>query len=98
MAKKSDAATLQTLSYRDTPVGYINLVVFLESALCAEQLRAEYEKKATKGRHRTPVGIALFQGFWELNAKAKEYAQRLTERGQLLFAFPGTTVLQGGAA
>ena len=96
MARKSDVELVHGIG--STPVGLIHLVVFLEAAINSELLRAAYIKSIKGSRDKTPYAKALFDGYWTLRNKAREQAFDLTRRGQLLFAFPGTTVLQGGAA
>jgi hypothetical protein len=97
MARKSDVKLVQGIGKQSGEL--IHLVVFLECAIASEVLHAAYLKllKIGKGK-QTAYATALYEGYWALRQKAGEQANFLKNRGQLLFAFPGTTVLQGGAA
>lgn len=48
--------------------------------------------------HNTPLTDALWEALCALLAQAGMEAKAVRERGHLLFAWEGTTVLQGGAA
>lgn len=99
MAKKSDADLLLKLSGGSTPDGFYCLKNFLYSAISYELLFAEYKKKCARQGHRdSPVIVALWEGYFSLLQNSEERAKQLRDRGQLLFAFAGTTVLQGGAS
>lgn len=95
MAKKTDAALLTKLRCSNLPSEVFYAGMFLESAICSEVLKAQWQK--TNLKHGA-LSEALFNGWWTLRAKADEFAVTAKERGQLLFAFAGTTVLEGGAA
>lgn len=64
----------------------------LEAATHAQALYKLHSK-----RKAGPDQEALWDGYYALKLKAEEYAKTLTERGGLLFAFPGTAALKGGA-
>ena len=97
MARKSDVELVQGLGKQ--PGELIHLVVFLESAIASEVLHAAYLKLLMNRKgESTAYGNALYEGYWALCSQAREQATFLKNRGQLLFAFPGSAVFQGGAA
>lgn len=84
----------------DTPVApngisLIHVLVAVESMESSNVLLAmRYKRK----KHDTPEYKALWDGCWELGQQAAKQVAMAKDRGQLLFCFPGTTVLQQGGA
>lgn len=78
---------------------FIYLILFLEAEQHAhtlnQQKRAIFKRN---GYRETPYTKALSAARWALDDIARDKARNLTRDGHLLFAFQGTTVLQGGAA
>lgn len=88
----------RTRRHRATTAQLIFVKSFLESTGHAELLYAEFAKpkKRTTAKSQA-LHDALWNGYYKLKTDAEDCANKLTERGQLLFAFPGTTVLQAVA-
>ena len=99
---------MQTL-YDRAPEALRTQYIWLISLLDVQQagITLQLERAAIQRRNWTAkrpsarsmaVVTAMWQGAMALEERAKEYAQECRDRGQLLFAHPDTTVLQGGAA
>jgi len=72
---------------------YVELA--MEAAESSEILaKMRYKRKLQD----TPESHAIWNGSWELRTKAHRCVAIATKRGQLLFCFPSTTVLQQGGA
>lgn len=89
-------ALLQIECKRD-PSGrsLIHVEVALSTQRNAATLLKMWAKRKTAGN---AVDQALWDGYWYTNTKANQEFRDATELGQLLFCFPDTTVMQGGAA
>lgn len=81
--------------------------IFVECLLKTQRARARLDahrmdvvkKNARRGgRPDTLLIDALWEGFCALSDQACAEAKAVLTRGQLLFAFEGATVLEGGAA
>jgi hypothetical protein len=73
---------------------YIYVRLALEFQRDAAVLFKLYKRRADGGRDRR----SLWNGHYLLDSEASRCVRAAIERGQLLFCFEGTTVLQGGAA
>lgn len=93
--RKTDAALLTKLRCSSLPMEVMYAGMFLESAISSEVLKVQWHKTCLKENALSEV---LFNGWWSLKTQADDLAAMARERGQLLFAFAGTTVLEGGAA
>lgn len=76
---------------------HIHLCCFLEAQRHSEVLLRQWHKLTGKTSQSAALKRATWEGYWALKTEAERCADKLTKRGQLLFAFPGTTALQGGA-
>ena len=100
MASKSEAALLLKLRGTNSP-SLIWVQCFLQSAISAELLQKEHEKKSWVNgifRGDTPACQALWNAYCALCDDASLCIREARKNGQLLFAHADTTVLQGGAA
>lgn len=96
-AEQQQAAQLLDAQARRT--SYIFVSNFLEHQRNAEILRRESRTRMqAKTAATLAFGWALWDGSYALEKEAARFLREVMERGQLLFAFDGTTVLQGGAA
>lgn len=93
MRKKTDANLLTKLRTSELPMQAMYAGMFLEAAISSELLKAKW--LAAK---QSPMADALFNGYWALHGRANDMARSAKENGQLLFAWAGTTALDGGAA
>jgi hypothetical protein len=75
---------------------YIFLLCMLEDQAAAHTLQKQYDKLliANSGRSQL-VRDALWTGICALNDRMRSDTRELRDRGHLLFAFTGTTVLRG---
>jgi hypothetical protein len=74
----------------------IYLILFLEAESSAKTLSNQRNTIYRRNRYKdTTYTDALWRGYCALNDQARNYARQLTEDGKLLFAFAGTTALQG---
>lgn len=83
---------------RDKRTSFIFLICFIEAERSAAILYKHWRGLRSRSTKHSPLKDAIFEGYIALDGEARSCAKQLTERGQLLFAFPGTTVLQGCAA
>lgn len=89
--QKSDA--------EDREAQFIYVTCFLKARHNADILQKEAVNRfSAKSLKSQALGDAMWAGSHELRNEARTCLRELMNRGQLLFAFPGTTVLQGGAA
>lgn len=86
------AAELIALNQRTR---FIFLICFLDAARNADILDNHWKKLLSRSTKPSPFKDAVFEGYIALTHEAERCARKLTERGQLLFAFQGTTVLRG---
>lgn len=88
--QKSDA--------EDRKAQFIYVTCFLKARHNADILQKEaVSRLSAKSRKSWELGDAMWAGSHELRNEARTCLRELMNRGQLLFAFPGTTVAQGGA-
>lgn len=78
-------------------------IIFVKRFLAVRNSAEILEKEALDRRHaKTQKTQALREALWdgshELRDEARRCLREAINRGQLLFAFDGTTVLEGGAA
>ena len=99
MAKKTDAALLLKLRAIEHPQR-IWVFSFLQSAISAEVVEAQYiaASRKTGFSGHSAVANALWNAYVALRDDAAQYIKHARDDGELLFAFAGTTVLEGGAA
>lgn len=79
-------------------VRHIFLICFLDAQRSAQELEKHRKALARRSKKSTPLQAALWDGLVALHKETNACAHELTKRGHLLFAFPGTTALQGCAA
>jgi hypothetical protein len=72
--------------------------IFIACLLEASQHGATLDRLINQPEHTTEVFHALWAGRRALRHEELDFACRARKAGQLLFAFKGTTVLEGGAA
>lgn len=95
---------LDQLSAVDRQTRLIFVLCLLEAQQNAQTLLIERAKqqKPTKshpqGRYESPLLDALWAGYNALRLEADRCAKEARQRGQLLYCFEGTTVLEGCAA
>ena len=78
---------------------FLYLTLFLETQRDAAILKREWLARCLSNNKRVAAfGDALASASFELEEKRNSFLRSLIREGHLLFAFPGTTVLQGGAA
>ncbi len=84
------------------PETYLYVRSFLESQEDSQVLLDAYERsiKASYRKLRKPsrLAIAIWNGYWELITRSKEWAELARKNGHLLYCWEGTKVLEGGAA
>ncbi len=84
------------------PSIYLYVRLFLESQEHSQVLLDTYMRsiKASTRKMRKPSRLekALFDGYWELSKRSKELAELAKNKGQLLYCWQGTKVLEGSAA
>ncbi len=73
---------------------YWSVISYMKAIANAAILRALNERR----KNCDATWEALWDGEHALLAKAKDMAEHARNCGQLLFCFPETTLLQGGAA
>ena len=83
---------------RDKRTRCIFLICFLEAERSAAILGQQWSRMLSRNIKPSALQDAIFEGHIALVAETNRCASELTIRGQLLFAFPETTVLQGCAA
>lgn len=100
MQLPSPAATEQQIvAQREHGYRYIHLKIFLETQRDAEILKKEFIARCNSVRKKTrAIGDAMAAGWHAVESERNESLRNLIKRGQLLHAFEGTTMLQGGAA
>lgn len=98
-SQETQALTAAEQAAREKRHEFIYLICFLEADEHAHAL-TQQQKAIWKrnGFRNTPYTEALSHARYALNDIAAEHARKLTRDGKLLFAFQGTTVLQGCAA
>jgi len=77
---------------------HIFLICFLDAQRSAQELEKHRNALVRRSKKSTPLQAALWDGLFALHKETNACARELTQRGQLLFAFPGTTALEGCAA
>lgn len=87
-------ALIKLLEPRDP---LFNVVYFLHEDQIAAELDALHGEMHRRSRSHLTT-FALCSAHMEQDYKVRNIARELLKRGQLLFAFSGTTVVQGGAA
>jgi hypothetical protein len=73
----------------------IHVKLFLEAMRSADLLLALRNKRKNPNSKEAD---ALWDGHWHCLQRANEMLKHAINQGQLLFAFQGTTVLNGGTA
>jgi hypothetical protein len=74
-----------------------NSLIYVHIALQAAQDAEVLLQLRHKRKDNTPASQALWNGYWQLRQEVLRCVSIARDRGQILFAFSGTTVLQGGA-
>ena len=97
-SQETQALTAAEFIALDQRTRFIFLICFLDAARNADILNKHWLKLLSRSTKASPFKDAVFEGYIALSQEADRCARKLTERGQLLFAFQGTTVLQGCAA
>jgi len=83
----------QAARSNNKPVACIYVQEFINLSKSAERLHRMFQRQSIKGDDKR----AVWNGYWEVDQKAKEYAGLAKERGQLLMCFEGTTATQVAA-
>jgi hypothetical protein len=98
-AAAEQQAAKQKADAEEREAQFIFVTCFLNARRNAEILQKEAIAKfdAKSPKHRA-LADAMWAGSNELRNEARTCLKSLMYRGQLLFAFDGTTVPQGGAA
>lgn len=77
---------------------FTNLFLLLELIRHHELICKKWLGMRGKTKQSLAFEDALQAAKWAMHDQITEYIHTARERGQLLFCFEGTTVLQGGAA
>lgn len=74
--------------------GLIHVEMCLTTQQSANMLHAQYCKRLKNGNSSSPMGNALWDGYWALKLEAEKQADYAKACGHLLFCFDGTTALR----